>query len=363
MSKRTTQKRRSIAGRLFASAEAQPLSLTSLPESMPTIGIGLDEHISFTDVMAQIPMSAETLTTHLFTNNVEKELFEAGPIRIEAMDKTCTAIQVLSWGSRGADLFQGKDSIKFAQDVNNRILAAKKAAPAPERFLCFAHLPVLDPQAAAKEFRRTARLGFVGALISGTQGGRFLDEEFFDPIFACAEKLDLPIYLHPGPPPLVVDNAYFYPTKNLSTEDAFTLSMAGWGWHAEVGLHVLRLAYAGVFERHPKLKIIIGHNGEMLPMMMHHSDTFRKPDQRPISDILRKHVWVSMSGNFTMPAVRTAINTFGLDHICWSVDYPFVKESTTSARPFVRALRDTLGTDDFNALMFKNAAALLKLKL
>jgi hypothetical protein len=140
MSKRTTQKRRSIAGRLFASAEAQPLSLTSLPESMPTIGIGLEEHISFIDMMAQIPMTTDTLTTHLFTKDVEEELFEAGPIRIEAMDNTCTAIQVLSWGSRGADLFQGKDSIKFAQDVNNRMLAAKKASPQSRTFPVFCSL-------------------------------------------------------------------------------------------------------------------------------------------------------------------------------------------------------------------------------
>jgi predicted TIM-barrel fold metal-dependent hydrolase len=43
---------------------------------------------------------------------------------------------------------------------------------------------------------------------------------------------------------------------------------SGWGWHSDVAIHILRLFAAGLFERLPRLKIIIGHMGEMIPFML-----------------------------------------------------------------------------------------------
>jgi len=336
------------------------LSLTALPEDMPVIGFGLEEHIAFRGLMDKLPDTG--MEAHIMRSGVLSDLLEAGPKRLAAMDKNCTAIQVLSWDGPGADLLTGAAAIQFAREVNDNIFLARRESAAAERFMCFAHLPMLEPKAACTELRRCVKkLGFVGALISGIQGGGFLDEEMFTPILKCAESLDVPIYLHPGPPPKAVNSAYYFPTKHLSDEDAYMLSIAG--CNNEVGLHILRMCFSGTFERHPKLKIIIGHCGGMLPMMMHRADTMVGPGARPISDILRKHVWVSISGMFTMPAVRVAIDTFGSDRICWSVDYPWVSESGTTGRHFVKTLRDTLGQADFEALMYKNAAKLLKVKI
>jgi uncharacterized protein len=39
------------------------------------------------------------------------------------------------------------------------------------------------------------------------------------------------------------------------------LAGAGWGWHIETAIHVIRVILAGVFDRYPKLQIVIGHIG------------------------------------------------------------------------------------------------------
>ena len=133
----------------------------------------------------------------------------------------------------------------------------------PKRFAGFAALALQEPEKAAAEFERCVRqLGFKGALVHGTTRGVFLDDPQFTPLFETAQALDVPIYLHPAPPPKPVQEAYF---GGLPGELGFFLATAAWGWHAEAGMHSLRLIVSGLFDRFPKLKLIIGHMGEDLP--------------------------------------------------------------------------------------------------
>jgi uncharacterized protein len=154
---------------------------------------------------------------------------------------------------------------------------------------------------------------------------QFLDAPEFAPIFERTEKLGVPIYLHPGLPPKAVKDAYY---DGLPKHSGMLLSIAGWGWHAETALHVLRLIVSGTFDRYPKLKFIIGHMGEMLPMMMVRCDNTFKPGQagannRSVIETLREQVYITTSGIFTLPPLMAAIDTFGIDNIMFSVDYPF----------------------------------------
>src|SRR5262249_27453265 len=140
----------------------------------------------------------------------------------------------------------------------------------PDRFAGFALLPLQSPEAAAAELERcVAGLGMKGALINGTTNGRFLDDPVFRPVLGQAKALDVPIYLHPATPPLGVYNAYF---GGLPEGIADRLATSSWGWHVEIGLHSLRLIAAGVFDRYPKLQIIIGHMGENLPFSLARAD-------------------------------------------------------------------------------------------
>ena len=82
------------------------------------------------------------------------------------------------------------------------------------------------------------------------------------------------------------------------------LSIAGWGWHAEVGLHTIRLIANGVFDRHPNLQIIIGHMGEMIPFFLARINTVVTPFaklQKEFVDYFHSNIHITTSGIFTAP--------------------------------------------------------------
>ena len=109
------------------------------------------------------------------------------------------------------------------------------------------------------------------------------------------------------------------------------LDTAGWGWHSEVAIHVLRMVFAGTLDKHPKLKLIIGHMGEMLPVMLARIDEVSALDighlKRPISRTILDQVWITTSGIFNQPPFIAALQTFGIDRIMFSVDYPFAPDA------------------------------------
>ena len=177
--------------------------------------------------------------------------------RIGDMDRNGITVQVLSKAgvhiTPSADQFDGKEAIAFAQKFNDGF--AKKIAERPERFAAFAHLAASIPEAAADELERTVTyFGFKGTLISGTIRGAFLDDPKFAPMLARAEKLDVPIYIHPGMPPAEVRKAYY---EGFPNNISFGLATFAWGWHYEVALHVMRLAVSGTMDKYPKLNFII----------------------------------------------------------------------------------------------------------
>ncbi len=279
--------------------------------------------------------------------------------RLQAMDAAGVSLQVLSLAGPGADLPPPHEGPDWAREANDTLAAA--VARHPGRFAGFAHLPLTDPAAAAAELERAVReLGFRGALVNGTTGGRFLDHPSFEPILARAEALDVPIYLHPGVPPKAVREAYY---DGLSEPLSFALSIAGWGWHAETAVHVLRLVLSGALDRHPRLQLIIGHMGEGLPAMLARCDQVfsqTSPDtpQRTVSRTILDQVHVTTSGFFTVPPFLTLLQTFGADRILFSVDYPF--SPIDKGTEFLHRL--PVSPADLAKIAHGNADRLLKLK-
>jgi predicted TIM-barrel fold metal-dependent hydrolase len=198
-----------------------------------------------------------------------------------------------------------------------------------------------------------------GALISGTVDGKFLDAPEFEPVLARAEQLGVPLYIHPGVPPQSVRAAYY---DGLPGEAPFMLAIAGWGWHAEVAVHILRLAVSGALDRHPRLKLLIGHMGECLPTMMErvervfsrYSSTYL---DRNAARAIVDQVWISTSGFSSVPAFLAAFMTFGADRILFSVDYPFGNNSAA-----VADLKSwPVSPEDRQKVAHRNADALLGL--
>ena len=283
---------------------------------------------------------------------------DMGGTRLRSMDETGITLQVLSNTGPGPDLVAGAAGVDLAKALNDHL--AEAVAKHPDRLAGFAVLPMLSPDACAGELTRAVNdLGFAGALINGTTDGRFLDDRCYDGLLAQAVALDVPVYIHPHLAPAAVRDAYY---SGLEPGAGRVLEAAGWGWHSETALHVLRMILAGTLDKHPKLKLIIGHMGEMLPMMLARADDVFSADTdhlaRPVGQQILDQVWITTSGIFTEPPFLAALLTFGIDRIMFSVDYPYA--SNTQGRAFLD--RISLPPADMAKLTHGTADALLKLK-
>ncbi|MBV9849278.1 MAG: amidohydrolase [Armatimonadetes bacterium] len=267
---------------------------------------------------------------------VARKQADLGDERLADMDAAGIDMQVLSLSGILLDALDPATATAVARDANDR--AAQAVQDHPDRFAAFAALGVQEPETAADELRRCVReLGFRGAIVNGTAGGLFLDHPRFLPVFQAAQDLGVPVYLHPAPPPPPVRDAYY---GGLPDGYGAVLSIAGWGWHVETGLHALRLIVSGLFDRLPGLQIIIGHMGENLPFSLARAESVLsrapKPLARPLSDYFHANFHVTTSGYFTLPPFLCALEVVGADRLLFSVDYPF------STNPQGRTFLDSL---------------------
>jgi uncharacterized protein len=283
---------------------------------------------------------------------------EIGERRLQSMNDAGITVQVLSNSGPGPDLVPGLDGVAIAREMNDHLRGAIDRHR--DRFAGFAALPMASPDATARELERSVKeLGFVGGLVNGTTDGRFLDHPSYDGLLAAAVELDVPIYIHPHLPPESVRQAYY---SGLPEGTGRVIESAGWGWHSETAIHLLRMVVAGTLDKHPRLKLIIGHMGEMLPMMLNRIDNSFALDidhlKRPISQTILEQVWITTSGVFNEPPFLAALLTWGIDRIMFSVDYPYAPDAR--GRAFLD--RISLAPDDMAKLTHRNADALLKLK-
>lgn len=289
--------------------------------------------------------------------SLHAKLMDLGDGRIADMDASGITMQVLSISASPIDRMEVPAAQSLARDANDVMAAAVKAHP--DRFAAFCTLALQDPPSAAKELERcVTQLGFKGVMVNGTVNGQFLDDVKFLPFFEAAAALDVPIYLHPAPPPKPVMDAYF---SNLPGQLGFFLSTAGWGWHVETGLHSLRLIITGLFDRFPKLKMIIGHMGENLPFSIARSQAVFSRGalslKKQVAEYFQEHFWLTTSGYFTLPPFLCMQQVVGADRILFSVDYPF--SPNTVGRKFLDSL--AVSAEDLEKIAHVNAEKLLKL--
>ncbi len=249
-------------------------------------------------------------------------LFDLGDLRIKEMDEAGVDVQLISHGAPSAQKLTTPDAVAMVRRVNDRL--AEAIARHPARFAGFATLPTSDPAAAADELERmVTQHGFKGAMIHGLANGVFLDDARFRPIFARAEKLDVPIYLHPAlPHPQVMDVYYKEYAKDFPM-----VIRAAWGFTVETATIAIRLVLSGLFEKHPNLKIVLGHLGETLPFLVWRIDqALSRPGAKPMRfrDIFCNNFWITTSGNFSNPALLCCAMEMGVDRILFAIDWPFV---------------------------------------
>ena len=284
--------------------------------------IALEEHFATRELQR---LNAGT-DKRLFSGGGRRpELLDLGAGRIADMDEAGIGIQVLSAVTPGAQNLPGAEGAAFARRLNNWV-ADEVVAARPDRFRAFATLPLGQPEAAADELERSVREhDFVGCMSYGPIDGRFLDHADFAPLLARAEALGVPIYIHPNWPSPKVREVYYDGLGDALVSKIF--GGPGYGWHQEIALHCLRLIVAGVFDRYPKLQIVVGHMGEGLPFWYWRvgEDLDRIAGERlqkPVQQYFNDNLWITTSAFFRDELLALALATFGEDRIMFSVDYP-----------------------------------------
>jgi len=279
---------------------------------------------------------------------------DLGALRLKEMDEAGIDLQVISHVQPAAQIYDAATSIKLTREANDVLYEACRAHPT--RFAGFASLPTPDPKESVNELERcVAKLGFKGAMISGHTNGEFIDLKKYWGIFERAEALDVPIYLHPGiPHPAAVE---------LYLKDYPIMIGAGWGFGMETATQTVRLIYSGIFDRHPKLRIILGHLGEGIPFLLWRANwvhRFMGKDmglKREFADYFRENFWITTSGNFSQPALMCCLMELGVERVMFSVDWPYNKN--TDGVKFVE--NAPISPADKRKIFSENAAQVLKL--
>ncbi|GJJ15367.1 hypothetical protein Clacol_009643 [Clathrus columnatus] len=210
---------------------------------------------------------------------------------------------------------------QLAQDISNNTL----------RFGAFAALSMHNATQAALELKRTVKeLGFLGALLNDFQQAGadnstllYYDQPAYDVFWQMVTELDVPVYMHPrGNTEEIIQ---------LEFQHAIWLEGSSQSFATTLSTHVLGLCANGIFDRFPKVKVIVGHLGERIPSDLFRIDEQLKrslvqglPMKETITSYWHTNLFETTSGNFATDLLQFHIGQIGLDRILFSVDYPYV---------------------------------------
>ncbi|NOT43501.1 MAG: amidohydrolase [Acidobacteria bacterium] len=320
--------------------------------------IALEEHVA---VQQTLDDSRPFVPEHLWPE-LRHRLLDVHGTRLAQMDACGIELMLLSLNSPAVQAVPDRAAAReLAERANDEL--ATQVARNPARFQGLAALPMQDPEAACRELERAVReLGFRGVLVNGfsqvdePDNCVYLDDLRYRPFWALVEALDVPFYLHPRNP--IASWAQIY-------HGAEWLLGPTWAFGQETAVHALRLMGSGLFDAHPRLKIVLGHMGEGIPFSLwridHHNAWMeaapRYPALHPMAHYVRQNIWLTVSGNFSTPALVNALSVVGADRILFSTDWPF--ENVDHAATWFDAL--DLDASTRYRIARGNAAALFRL--
>lgn len=303
--------------------------------------IGIEEHWTFDPIDRTLRSLPTALADGSLALNdhgdVPTRLADLGEGRIETMSQQGVDLQVLSLAPPGAQGPTAGVAASLCRDANDVAAAAVHAEPS--RFRAMATLPLADPSAAAAELERAVSLGLTGVMVYGRVGDVMLDDPRFDDVWAVAEELRQPVFIHPQIPPRAVRNAAYGGLGDLAD---LALSTYSWGWHLEAGTAALRLMARGVLDRHPQLRLVLGHWGELLLFWHQRADGLARAAglDRSITEYLQQNVWITASGMLDPALLHHALAVTTPDRLLFSTDYPFQQPTRQQIETFLAAFPD-----------------------
>lgn len=255
---------------------------------------------------------------------IRRKLADVGEERLADMDAAGVDHAILSLTAPGTQVLDAARARDVAALANERIAEACRAHPA--RFSGLAAVGFEDaPSAVAELERAVTKLGLKGLVCNSHIKGHYLDEERFHPILEAAEALDVPLYLHPQTPP----RDMIRPMLEAGLDGAI------FGFGVETGMHLLRMIVRGVFDRFPRLRVVVGHLGEALPFWLYRLDYMHaaqiraaryaanRPLELTVSEYFRRNIWVTTSGMAWAPAIMFCREVLGPDRVMYAMDYPY----------------------------------------
>ncbi len=305
-----------------------------MPDTTSRRVIAVEEHFATTEYWnrtAELPAfsgeDAERVYSRSFIANefISKRLTDLRT-RLDEMDSAGVDVSVLSLNPPGVQLWSdAATATSLAREMND--VLADIVAAHPTRFAGLAAVAPQEPAAAAEEIRRaTGTLGFGGVLIGSHTGGRYLDEPECEPILAALEETDSTLYLHPRMPS----------PQMLEPYKPYGLQQAIWGFQAEASTHALRLILSGAFDRHPNLRVVLGHLGEGLPFWLWRIDNMHAKAYAWARDVLdmvglqltpseyfQRNIWITTSGMCDHDALNYCLTKVGAERVLFAVDYPY----------------------------------------
>ena len=284
--------------------------------------IALEEHIALPDTISD---SEQYFTAEAWAR-MRHNLEDIHETRLAEMDRHGIGVMLLSLNAPAIQAIPGTQrAIEAARRSNDYL--AENIAKNPSRFQGFAALPMQDPEQAAREFTRCVKeLGFRGALVNGfsqteqEDSALYYDLPQYWPFWETVEQLGVPFSLHPRDP---------LPSRQQHYTGHPWFVGSAWAFAVETSIHALRLMACGLFDRYPKLTVILGHLGERLPYDIWRVDhrlskTPRGiPAKKTMAEYLRENFYLTTSGNFRTQTLVDAMSEVGADRILFSADYPF----------------------------------------
>ncbi len=298
----------------------------------------------------------------MFANmpSLQEMLQDLGQMRIDHMDEYGIDRQLLLLTAPGVQVVRPGEGTALAREAND--IAADACRRHPDRFSACAAFDPRDVAGSVKELQRAAGLGLNGAVLNSHFQGHYLDERDYFPILEALEALDLALYIHPTAP---------YKAPQYEGRGFFG-ALAG--FPHDVWLHTLGLVFSGAFDRFPKLRLVIGHMGECLPLHLYRFDWMQgNADGRPrpvidgggtpvkllhpVSYYFHNNIWITTSGVGWEPAIRFCQDVLGPERVLYAMDYPY-QQSYDEVAAYDRM---AMSPEHKKMLMEDNARAVFRL--